>query len=170
MQIVDKDKFYFLQKKKLIYCSNCEHLDDLRIGLHIRKSIIKAAEEIIEIGDLKKQKWEKINLETNRLEKLNFYLGLTQEKLRLPDNIFGLIHSRSIFARMGLDTIQSSFFVTMGFGKIKPLPIVLELFPKLSINIDFTIPVAGLLLFETDKEYKSANQNLEQLFPLEYKF
>ena len=170
MQIVDKDKFLFLQEKKLIYCSNCEHLDDLRIGLHIRKNIIKAPENIIELDEVKNQKWVKINLENKKLERLNFYLGLTKEKIRLPDNIFGLIHSRSIFARVGLDTIQSSFFVTTGFGKIKPLPLVLELFPKISIKIDFTIPVAGLLLFETDKKYKGANQNLSELFPIQYKF
>ncbi len=170
MQIVDKDKFSFLQRKKLIYCSNCEHLDDLRIGLHVRKSIIKAPDEINELDDVKKQKWKKIDLNNDSLERLNFYLGLTQEKIRLPDNIFGLIHSRSIFARLGLDTIQSSFFVTTGFGKTKPLPLVLELFPKISIKIDFTVPVAGLLLFETEKNYMASNQNLGELFPLNYKF
>ena len=170
MQIVDKDKFQFLKKKKLISCSNCEYLDDLRIGLRIRRNLIKAPDDINETMELKNQKWKKIDLKKDKIERLKFYLGLTQEKITLPDNVFGLIHSRSIFARVGLDTIQSSFFVTPGFGKTKQLPLVLELFPKISIWIDFTIPVAGLLLFETDKNFKCANQNLADLFPLKYKF
>jgi deoxycytidine triphosphate deaminase len=166
MQIVDYDRYRVLIKKKTLHCSSCTHLDGLRIGLRIKKNIIRAPSVIKDLENIESQNWDKLNTETDALEKFNFYLGITHEKFSLPENIFGIIHSRSIFARVGLDCVQSSFFVTPGFGRDKPLPLVLELFPKISIKIDTTIPLAGLLLFECENNFKVNVQNLESLFPL----
>lgn len=169
MEIIDKDRFNFLWRKKEIEFSNFSFIDDLRIGLRVKRKVILAPDEIDGLADPREKAWKKIDLKQSKLKKHNFYLGQSIEKLKLPNNIFGIIHTRSIFARIGLDVIQSSFYVAPGFGSTRKLPIVLELYPKISIKLDHEIPIAGLMLFELKRPVGIANIDFGNLFPLNYK-
>ena len=60
MQIVDYDRYRVLIKKKTLHCSSCTHLDGLRIGLRIKKNIIRAPSVIKDLENIESQNWDKL--------------------------------------------------------------------------------------------------------------
>lgn len=85
----------------------------------------------------------------------------------LPRNIFGIINTRSKYARLGLELARSSTFVIPGFGAERPSPIVFEITVPHSIQGLRAREAYGfLLLFEADFEIATESAAYINRFPL----
>lgn len=106
--------------------------------------------------------FERATLRPGRL-----YLGRSMERLSLPTNVFGFMHTRSRWARIGVDCLGSSYYVSPGFGGGTPLPLVLEI-KVASRLIDFSAdaPIGALVLFELDTNVATGTGNHYDRFPL----
>jgi len=79
------------------------------------------------------------------------YLAFSRQKITLPDNVIGLLHTRSSLSRLGLDFFGSSIYVSPGFGAERPTPIVFEITATITIkNLPSSDHVAGLVLYQVD--------------------
>ena len=166
MKIIDKARFNVLLKQKRIFSEDYYHIDDLRIGLSLKQRLIRAPNEIIsEISHPEKYEWQEIDLKNDPLLKGEFYLGFTKEKFSFDGSVFGLIHCRSKYARLGLDCLQSSTYISPYFGYDKALPIVLEIAPKISLSLSNEY-IAFITLFEIDEPISNPDFNYHSLFPL----
>ncbi|MFI0713752.1 dCTP deaminase domain-containing protein [Streptomyces inhibens] len=100
-------------------------LDEHRVALHLHELY-----EVVGDVDLRAPHGtavERIALPDARLSPESFYLGVTRERLSLGLGLAASLHTRSRYARLGLETLQSSNFVVPGFGNAKPAPIVFEI-------------------------------------------
>ncbi|MFR0355721.1 dCTP deaminase domain-containing protein [Streptomyces sediminimaris] len=102
-----------------------EFLDEHRIALHMAE-----LHEVVGDVDLRAPQHavlKQIPLPAARLDPGSFYLGITRERFSLGMGLVASLHTRSRFARIGLETLQSSNFVVPGFGNAGPAPIIFEI-------------------------------------------
>ncbi len=105
---------------------------DLTLGNKIR--IFDAAESMIDISkDLNSKKFTKsLNIKNGYILKPGqLVLGITKEKVSLPQNICGWLQSRSTFARIGLMSHVTAPFICPGVSNHQ----VLEIFNAGNHNI-----------------------------------
>lgn len=140
-------------------------LDEIRIGLTI-SNLIELPNKI-NFKSPPDSNPNELNTKNCTLEKGKYYLGITEEKLSFPNNILGIINTRSKFARIGLETVSSSWFVIPNFGIDNPTPIILEVKTFVDLyNVDFSSPVSYLLLFQIENQIsKSKQKNYLDRFP-----
>ncbi len=168
MKLINETYFNDLVTKNQIKQFGCEFLDSFKIGINIEAIIYQSPEYIDLTQKLTFDGWQKIDLANTKLVANNFYIAISKEKICLPPNIFGQLSTRSTFSRVGLDVLLGSNYVSPGFGNIKPIPLVLELSPKISLKIPLHIPMAGLLLFEIDNNNIKAGLDHSTRFPFNF--
>jgi deoxycytidine triphosphate deaminase len=113
------------------------------------------------------QQYHVFNTEGGTLEPGYFYLGVSRERFTLPRNVYGLINTRSKYARRGLELARSSTFVIPGFGMAEPSPLVFEITVPYAVNgLTSNEPYGFLLLFETDFEVPAEVGSYSDRFPM----
>jgi deoxycytidine triphosphate deaminase len=142
-------------------------LDDLRVALRLRPQILEAR-GIIDLVHPDDSNWNSYNLSEVALMPNRFYLASSVEMLSLPNNMMGLICTRSKYARLGLELAQSSVFVIPGFGSNSPAPLVFEIYPRVELRgLKSNFPYGFLLFFELDEDIIRADDlNYASRFPL----
>ncbi len=135
MKICNKDKIAKLvAQRKIIIESNIsvdDHfLDQIRFGLRL-DSRLTYLNETVDLKLSTKHQYsigESLRLNSNSiLESNSFHLGKSCAKFELPANIIATIHTRSKFARVGLEFLCSSNLMIPGFGYEQPSEIVYEI-------------------------------------------
>lgn len=167
MRVVSETRFDELCRVGEISHFDCQFLDGIKIGLRVNSSLLKLP-EAVDAASYERLSLEKLNIDSTPLMAGNFYLATTIEKIAVSDRIFGVLHTRSHWARLGLDCIGSSTYLSPGFGGGAPTPLVLELSPRVSIfNINFSSFLAGLILFELDAPVRTSVGDHPFRFPLQ---
>ncbi len=121
-------------------------LDDYRIGLSLqdRYSTVQGTVLLGETPPI-----ETRSLYELPLEKDSWGLGYSEQAVSTPLNVFGLMHTRSKFARVGLDMMSSSSYVAPGFGSEEPAHIVFEITARTKIDLSAVrgVPIVSMILF-----------------------
>jgi deoxycytidine triphosphate deaminase len=148
MRVVDEARFAELIDEGAIAHRGCEHLDGIKIGLSLEAEG-RVLPEVIDAQGV--VDWRPVDLRSDPLVPGKLYLFSSAQSISLPPSIFGFMHTRSRFARLGLDFLGSSTYVAPSFGKGMPTKLVLEVTCKaLTRNLPLDVPVAALVLFEAD--------------------
>lgn len=96
------------------------------------------------------------------------YLGLSRERLRLGPGVAATLHTRSTYARMGLEMLSSSNFVVPGFGESGLAPIVFEIsvrLPTTGVGMDDVYSFALLYKLAAARETANGNEYFRR-FPV----
>jgi deoxycytidine triphosphate deaminase len=99
-------------------------LDEHRIALHIAQLYEVDGDVDLSAQDPPPGRW--LGIESAKLTPGGFYLGITRERLALGPGTAASLHTRSRYARLGLEMLGSSNFVVPGFGTAGPAPLVFE--------------------------------------------
>ena len=167
MRVVNENRFLELCDAGEIQQSDCNFLDGLKIGLRCRGPLLQLQPEI-DVSALESCAPSPVEILDARLQSGHLYLVRTVEQIGLSSRIFGLLNTRSTWARLGLDCVGSSWFVSPAFGRDAPVPLVLEVRPVVSLTgFDWNQPVAALLLFEMDESVRPGNLDHGDRFPLD---
>jgi deoxycytidine triphosphate deaminase len=174
MNLLSKTEIYDLIKDGSFLISSTKEnnqinfLDDIRLGLSVEK--LFEVEPEVDLLNVDKTQKKEITINPIKLQKSNFYLGISGEKFSLPNNVIGLINTRSKYARIGIDVVNSSFLVIPGFGNSTPTPIVFEITTQTNIN-NFVIGdyYAYAIFFQIDNNVNlnSIEKEYEKRFPFE---
>jgi dCTP deaminase len=89
-----------------------------------------------------------------------FVLGITKERIRLPDNMVGWLEGRSRFARLGLSIHITASFVQPGVDNRQVLEII-NLAPH-PLELKAGTKVCQLVLQRTEGKYKYAGKFASQ--------
>jgi hypothetical protein len=111
-------------------------LDDFRIALTLAGLLVATGPIDLQRAD--EAPWTAVDPAGRTFNPHDFVLGITEEKITLGHGLFGTLHTRSKYARLGLEMLGSSNYVAPGSGIPVPIPLVLE--------IRFGVPVEGLEL------------------------
>lgn len=165
MRPVTEDRFRSLVDEGMIRAERCSFSDGLKILLRLSDEILVAPDHM-RVGENAPDTWNRQPLSAGLLPQ-HFYLGTTQERIGLSPRFFGILHTLSSIARVGLDAIGSSSYVSPGFGYSSPIPLVLELRPRVRLEgLTVDTPIAGLLLFELDDDVQTGRLDHGTRFPL----
>lgn len=131
-----------------------EFIDEFRIGLHIAD--IGEVLGTVSAAKPSQCKFARLDLKTCRLRAGGFYLAMTDEVLSWPLNMLASIHTRSTYARIGLEFLGSSNIVVPGYGSRQPAPLALEIRPALDVaDLSAEVAYSFLLAYFLDKERAS---------------
>jgi hypothetical protein len=100
-------------------------LDDHRIGLHIEH--LYEVTGAVNLHSPEPPTIVSCPLGEGVLLPGAFYLGTTQERISLTGGLAASLHTRSRYARLGLEFLGSSNFIVPGFGTAGAAPIVFEI-------------------------------------------
>src|SRR3954454_2342661 len=106
MRVVDETRFAALVQAGAIQQSQCEFLDGIKLGLHIER-VGYMLPDVIDF-DEECEEMRLIDLAHDVLLPGSLYLFRTVQAICLPPTVFGWLHTRSRFARLGLDFLGSS--------------------------------------------------------------
>ncbi len=167
MRVINETRFNDLCNTGEISQFGCQFIDGIKIGLRANGSLLKLP-ETVNANSLDSSCLDKLDIQSTQLIKGNFYLATTIEKISVSDRIFGMLHTRSYWARLGLDCVGSSTYLSPGFGGGSPTPLVLELRPMVSIsNIKSSSFLAGLVLFELEMAVRTGAMDHSIRFPFQ---
>lgn len=166
MRVIDEQRFEQLCRIGDIKQSDCQFLDGIKIGLRIVPKLLKSP-SVVDArypGD----GFAEILLGSEPLRPGEFYLASTVERISVCNRIFGQLHTRSRWARVGLDCVGSSTYLSPGFGGDTPTPLVLEIRAFVTIEgIQTSDALGGLVLFELDTPVATGQQDHSLRFPLD---
>jgi len=152
LEVVDEARFAELVGKGEIVQEDCQHLDGLKVGLRVRS--------LLQPVTLEKPVPPRRHTLPISVQPGHFYLGLTVERLAISPRLFGWIHTRSTWARRGLDCLSSSTYIApgYGYGSDGPLPLTLEISSHVLLT-DFppAEPVAAFVLFELERPVRPSS-------------
>jgi deoxycytidine triphosphate deaminase len=164
VNVIDERRFAVLCEAGEIVHESCEFLDGIKIGLHVNGEILQAP-DVVDPSSIDASLWKRHRVKDTRLHPSQFFLATTRERIAISSRIFGQLHTRSKWARLGLDCVGSSHYVSPGFGAGRPTPVVLELAARVTIELPQNEPLAALILFELEHPVRSS-QNDPLRFPL----
>ena len=150
MRAVDERRFTELVRDASIAHVGCKYLDQIKIGLSVQPT----ARSLPPIVDVAKGVADSpvVDLRVDPLLPGTLYLLESAEAISLPSFIFGFMHTRSRFARLGIDFLRSSTYVAPSFGGGIPSKIVFEVTcSAVTHNLPLDTPIVGLVLFELSK-------------------
>lgn len=130
--------------------SGCTFLDEFKIGLTLADEGWVLPHTVNMAKPMRRRRLSRVNLRRQTLQPGRLYLGTSKEHFRLPHNVFGLLHTRSSYARHGIDCFGSSVYVSPGFGSDGAAPIVFELRVLSAVRNLPNFPMAGMVLFALD--------------------
>jgi hypothetical protein len=133
-------------------------LDEHRLGLRIG-TVYRLSGEV-NLQSRSRPRVELVDLTHDPLTPGTRYLGLSRERISLGDGYVSTIHTRSRYARLGLELLGSSNFIVPGFGTTGSSPIVFEMSVALTTH-GFSVEdcYAFLLVYEVDAPRQSRNFN-----------
>jgi deoxycytidine triphosphate deaminase len=166
VNVIDEKRFAVLCDAGEILHDNCHFLDGIKIGLHVSGKVLRAP-DVVDASLHDTSSWKQLSIKETKLHRSEFFLATTVERIAISDRIFGQLHTRSKWARLGLDCVGSSHYVSPGFGGGKPTELVLELAPRITIELTQTEPLAALVLFELDHSVRVPRYDHALRFPLE---
>jgi deoxycytidine triphosphate deaminase len=163
MKVIDEFRFQALVTEGQIVQKDCQFIDGIKIGLRIRPMVRTLPATVdLSSGDLRTSS---VNLRKSGLQPNKLYLAQSVEQISTSDRIFGLLHTRSSIARLGIDCMGSSTYVAPGFGHGTAASLVLEIRSTNCVkNLPLEQPLAGLLLFELDSAVRVASAGPQE-FP-----
>ncbi len=145
MRVIDERRFHKLVFEGQISHRDCHFLDGMKIGLRIKPggrklpAIVDAAPDAFLVTDI-------VDLGQSSFEPGELYLFQTVEEISISNSIFGFLHTRSSLARLGINSIGSSYYVAPGYGHGVPSSLILEVTSvKTVINLPIEDPIAGLI-------------------------
>jgi deoxycytidine triphosphate deaminase len=143
-------------------------LDDIRIGLPLGTRAVEIR-EAIDVGAPQPVNPVLHEVAGLTLRPRGLYLIASEVRISLGRDIFGLVNTRSKFARLGLSLASSSIFVIPGFGSREPAPIVFEIAPTVEIKgVEPGGVYAYLILFRLDQDFEMQPQkSYSRRFPLD---
>jgi len=157
MKIIDELRFHELVARGEIMHRDCEFLDGLKIGLRIKPSG-KMLPPVVNFASPGAEQ-HAIDFQTTQIQANTLYLAETVEQLSISSRIFGLLHTRSRVARLGLEAVCGSNYVAPGFGNGESTSLVLEIkSTRTLVGLPLALPIAGLLLFELDRAVRVGAQ------------
>jgi deoxycytidine triphosphate deaminase len=165
VNVIDEARFVVLRDSGEINEFDCTFLDGIKIGLRIGDQLWQPQTDV-EVHSGEHSQWRSRSPDSVLLEPGQFFLAVTRERISISNRIFGQLHTRSKWARLGLDCIGSSHYVSPGFGDGTPTSLVLEVVPRLSICLPRSDAIAALILFELDHPVRTACNNHASQFPL----
>ncbi|MEU7846946.1 hypothetical protein AB0B74_21920 [Micromonospora parva] len=144
-------------------------LDEHRLALHIAE-IHRLTGEAVDLGDTDAASSDPLDPTDLRLDPGSFYLGITRERLTLGGGLAASLHTRSRYARLGLELLGSSNFVVPGFGSTGAAPLVFEIsVKKVTQGFSPTTPYCFLLLYRLSSPRTTANSlDYRRRFPLHH--
>lgn len=149
MSPINQSKFLDLKRSRSAHCSPLKFLDEYKIGLHVDPVIYELRKEFDFRLGMKLTDLARVDLRCDTLNRDSTYLGFSKERLMLPSNVIGSLHTRSTLARIGLDFFGSSTYVSPGFGAETPTKIVFEITARVQVrNLPLHEHVAGLVLYQ----------------------
>lgn len=151
MKPINQKQFGKLRRQKLAVCHPLDFLDEHKIALHLDPIVRKLPESINVSSEILPEDFKEVDVRTSPLSPGQLYLGFSTQHISLPGNIWGLLHTRSTLARLGIDLFGSSYYVSPGFGAETPTQIVFEIrVSAVTSGIPLDQPVAGMLLFQSE--------------------
>ncbi|MEV4703933.1 dCTP deaminase domain-containing protein [Actinoplanes sp. NPDC049316] len=115
-------------------------LDEHRIGLHMDR--LYEVSGTVHLDRPDSADLREVSMETEELTPQVLYLGVTRESFLLHGDLAATLHTRSTYARLGLELLGSSNVVVPGFGSTRAAPLIFEISVKQ--------PTSG---FRPDKAY-----------------
>lgn len=95
-----------------------------------------------------------------------FYLIETLERISIATDVFGLLSTNSMIARGGIDCLNSSSFISPGFGVDNPAPLVLEIKVHIQRKVpDVSDVLAKAVFFELNDSFPAPLDNPLNRFP-----
>ena len=141
-------------------------LDDFRLGLRLLDQA-SFAEGTADLSKANESPLSTFSLSQEGLGAGQFALGKSAEKISLPSHILGFMNTRSKYARLGLELLQSSWLAAPGFGNGHPTPIVFEMQARRRITgFSQSEPYAFLMLFALDEPLRLDGRMYHMRFPL----
>lgn len=128
-----------------------EFVDEFRVGLHLRG----IGEVLGPVSAARPGECEvrRLNLESCRLEAGKFYLAVTDECFVWPMDMLASIHTRSTYARIGLEFLGSSDIVVPGYGSSAAAPLALEIRPAVDVcDLSPDVAYSFLLAYALDRK------------------
>lgn len=166
MRVVTESRFIELCATGEIIHERCSYTDDIKIRLHAHDEVYRLPRQL-DVAESSTWALGTIRLSQHPLEQGSIYLAKTVEKLCISPRIIGVLHTRSFMARLGLDALGSSCYVSPGFGAGVPTPLVLELRPGVTLTgLSSNDALAGIILFELDSAVHVRGKNYLSQFPL----
>jgi deoxycytidine triphosphate deaminase len=105
--------------------NDVKFLDEHRLALHLTR--LYEVQGSVDLSAADPPYGRHMEVETAELVPGGFYLGITRERLSFGQDIAASLHTRSRYARLGLEVLCSSNFVVPGFGATGPAPLVFEI-------------------------------------------
>lgn len=141
-------------------------LDEVRIGVKLGQEITEVLGPVC-LNDSHTFSTRKQKTVSASLVPSHLYLCPSSERLFLPNNVMGLINTRSKYARLGFELAKSSVYIAPGFGSSEPTPLVFEITVPIEISgISTDICYGFLLLFELEEHLENTSSSYSSRFPL----
>lgn len=100
-------------------------LDEHRVGLSL--DAVVEIEGVVALSGASAPPTRSVDLASRIFEPGDFVLGTTRETVSMSSTVFGTLHTRSKFARLGLSMLGSANYVAPGSGWRNPTPLVFEM-------------------------------------------
>jgi len=142
-------------------------LDEVRIGLRLGEEITEVLAPVC-LNDTATPRTQKQKTTSALLIPGHLYLCPSSERFSLPNNVMGVISTRSKYARLGFELAKSSVYVAPGFGSKEPTPLVFEITVPLEVSgISTNICYGFLLLIEIDDHLEHGSVSYNSRFPFD---
>jgi hypothetical protein len=133
-------------------------LDEHRLGLRIGRVYRLSGE--VDLQSRRRPCAELVDLGYEPLLPGTHYLGVSRERISLGGGYVSTIHTRSRYARLGLELLGSSNFIVPGFGTTRSTPIVFEISAALTTRgFSRDDCYAFLLVYKVDAPRQTRNFN-----------
>ena len=151
MTPINRRKFEELRRRRLASCTQFKFVDEYKIALHLEPVVLQMPDQYDIVHGLKRGDLPQVDVRTAPLRRSTAYLGFSVERICIPNNVIGSLHTRSALSRLGLDFFGSSTYVSPGFGSEQPTQIVFEIAARIDIShLPLEEHVAGLVLYQIE--------------------
>jgi deoxycytidine triphosphate deaminase len=103
-------------------------LDEHRVGLHIDRMYEVSGK--VDLRHPEDAELREVPMGAEDLAPNTLYLGVTRESFLLQGELVATLHTRSTYARLGLELLGSSNVVVPGFGSTTAAPLIFEISVK----------------------------------------
>jgi deoxycytidine triphosphate deaminase len=149
-----------------VACGDVVFLDEFRIGLRLR-DCVSSLDGDIDLGG-RQPPLRSFSLKERGLPAHQLILGQSVEEFSIPAGLIGFMNTRSKYARLGLEMMQSSWFMAPGFGQDRPTPVVFEMRSEKPIcGFSEEEPYAFLMLFALARPVALDGRDFGSRFPLD---
>ena len=141
-------------------------LDNYRIGLTMKEFL--QPNGTVDLTSREKPPFQSCDVTGKAFVPGDFLLGVTSTRLAVGANLFGSLHTRSKYARMGLKMLGSSNYVSPLTGHPTPVPLVFEIeFATCLKGLALGVAYCFMLLYEINpiNDESGRKEDFHQRFP-----